>query len=95
MMALPHPISPWTRKPSLNGWSITNTATLVSSLSFTARSVVDCTMNEEFKDYKIVKLPPNGPKPGQSTRAWLYGKGKEEEEFQKLIDAQSFKGKRK
>jgi hypothetical protein len=52
-------------------------------------------MNEEFKDYKIVKLPPNGPKPGQSTSAWLYGKGKEEEEFKKLIDAQSFKGKRK
>jgi hypothetical protein len=51
-------------------------------------------MNEEFKDYKIVKLPRNGPKPGQSTKAWLYGKGKEEEEFQKLIDAQSFKGKR-
>jgi hypothetical protein len=52
-------------------------------------------MNDEFKDYKIVKLPRNGPKPGQSTNAWLYGKGKEEEEFRKLIDAQSFKGKHK
>jgi hypothetical protein len=41
MMALPHPIFPWTRKPSLNGWSITNTATIVSSLSFTARSVAN------------------------------------------------------
>jgi hypothetical protein len=45
--------------------------------------------------FKVIKLPPNGPKPGQSTNAWLYGKGKEEKEFQKLIDAQSFKGKRK
>jgi hypothetical protein len=45
--------------------------------------------------FKIIKLPPNGPKPGQSTRAWLYGKGKEEKKFQKLIDAQSFKGKHK
>ena len=52
-------------------------------------------MNDEFKDYKIVKLPRNGPKPGQSTKAWLYGKGKEEKEFQKLIDNQSFQGKRK
>lgn len=45
--------------------------------------------------FKIIKLPPNGPKPGQSTSAWLYGKSKEEKEFQKLIDAQSFKGKHK
>lgn len=45
--------------------------------------------------FKVIKLPPNGPKPGQSTKAWLYGKGREEKEFQKLIDAQSFQGKRK
>ena len=25
---------------------------------------------------KIIKLPRNGPKPGQSTEAWLYGKNK-------------------
>lgn len=25
---------------------------------------------------RIIKLPRNGPKPGQSTEAWLYGKDK-------------------
>ena len=26
------------------------------------------------KEFKVVKLPRNGPKNGQSTRAWLHGK---------------------
>lgn len=25
---------------------------------------------------RLIKLPRNGPKPGQSTEAWLYGKNK-------------------
>ena len=25
---------------------------------------------------RLIKLPRNGPKPGQSTAAWLYGKDK-------------------
>jgi hypothetical protein len=52
-------------------------------------------MNEEFRNFKIVKLPPNGPKPGQSTRAWLYGKKQEEKKFRKILDAQDFLGKHK
>ena len=27
-------------------------------------------------DFRLIKLPRNGPKPGQSTSAWLYGKDK-------------------
>jgi len=33
-------------------------------------------MNQPFS---IVKLPRNGPKPGQSTSAWLHGKSKHEQ----------------
>jgi hypothetical protein len=33
------------------------------------------TMNQP----KITKLPRNGPKPGQSVSAWLYGKNKSEQ----------------
>lgn len=29
--------------------------------------------------FKVTKLKPNGPKPGQSTEAWLYGKTKADE----------------
>jgi hypothetical protein len=29
---------------------------------------------------RIIKLPRNGPKPGQSMDAWLYGKSKSEQE---------------
>jgi hypothetical protein len=25
---------------------------------------------------RVTKLPPNGPKPGQSVSSWLYGKDK-------------------
>ena len=35
-------------------------------------------MGEPFRqtmpEPRIIKLPRNGPKPGQSTSAWLYGK---------------------
>lgn len=33
--------------------------------------------------FKVIKLRANGPKPGQATSAWLYGKQREEAEFQK------------
>ena len=33
-------------------------------------------MREDVENFKVIKLSPNGPKPGQSTRHWLYGKGK-------------------
>ena len=29
---------------------------------------------------RIIKFPRNGPKPGQSVSAWLYGKDKSEQE---------------
>jgi len=44
--------------------------------------------------FKVIKLAPNGPKKGQSTKAWLYGKEREEKEFKKRLDTQFFKGKR-
>jgi hypothetical protein len=31
--------------------------------------------------FKVIRLPRNGPKPGQSTNAWLYGKEKEQQRF--------------
>lgn len=37
---------------------------------------------------KIIKLPRNGPKPGQSTESWLYGKDKN---CQKERDAAAWK----
>jgi len=34
---------------------------------------------------RIIRLPRNGPKPGQSTGAWLYGKDKtEQRELERL-----------
>ena len=33
--------------------------------------------------FKFTRLPPNGPKPGQSVNAWIYGKTKAHHE---LID---------
>jgi hypothetical protein len=44
--------------------------------------------------FKIINLPRNGPKPGQSTKAWLYGKEQEAKEFQRKLDGQD-QGKRK
>lgn len=45
---------------------------------------------------KIIRLPRNGPKPGQSTEAWLFGKHKHE---QRLLEQERWKaakaGKRK
>lgn len=31
-------------------------------------------MQDPYKDFKVTKLPRNGPKPGQSTDAWVFGK---------------------
>ena len=31
--------------------------------------------------FKVTKLKPNGPKPGQSVDDWLYGKEKGRQEF--------------
>ena len=35
-------------------------------------------------EFKVIKLPRNGPKPGQSTKAWFYGKEREQQYFEKL-----------
>jgi hypothetical protein len=40
---------------------------------------------------KIIRLPRNGPKPGQSTEAWLYGKQKHE---QKVLEHERWKAVR-
>ena len=32
-------------------------------------------------EFKLTKLPPNGPKPGQTTDQWLYGRQKAHEEL--------------
>ena len=39
--------------------------------------------------FKVTKLKPNGPKNGQSADAWLYGKQKEERDFQDRIQHDS------
>lgn len=39
--------------------------------------------------FKVTKLKPNGPKAGQSTDAWMYGKEKEEQDFQERIQHDS------
>jgi hypothetical protein len=41
---------------------------------------------------KIIRLPRNGPKPGQSTSAWLYGKQRSEE---KALEQERWKSLRK
>ena len=41
---------------------------------------------------KIIRLPRNGPKPGQSTSAWLYGKQRAEE---KALEQERWKSLRK
>jgi hypothetical protein len=50
--------------------------------------------NSVLDGFKVIKLPRNGPKPGQSTRAWLYGKEQEAKEFRRRLDGQD-QGKRK
>jgi len=47
------------------------------------------------KDYKIIKLPRNGPKPGQPMKAWLYGKDKETEKVRKIIEWREFGGRKR
>jgi hypothetical protein len=44
--------------------------------------------------FKVIKLPPNGPKPGQSMDAWLHGKDKDTERTRKAIETRQFNGKR-
>jgi hypothetical protein len=34
----------------------------------------------QMNEPRIIKLPRNGPKPGQSVSAWLHGKDKSEQE---------------
>jgi hypothetical protein len=41
---------------------------------------------------KIIRLPRNGPKPGQSTSAWLYGKQRAED---KALEQQRWNSLRK
>ncbi len=36
---------------------------------------------EQGVEYKVIRLKRNGPKPGQSSDAWLYGKQKGHEEL--------------
>ena len=44
-------------------------------------------MREDIENFKVIKLSRNGPKPGQSTRNWLYGKDKHmTEEIQRIKD---------
>ena len=45
--------------------------------------------------FKVIKLPPNGPKPGQSVDAWLYGKDKDTERTRKILEQRQFNGRRK
>jgi hypothetical protein len=33
-------------------------------------------LSRTMPEPRLIKLPRNGPKPGQSTEAWLYGKDK-------------------
>lgn len=44
----------------------------------------------EEKEFKVIKLPRNGPKPGQSVNAWLYGKKLEENRFQQIKEKKAF-----
>ena len=37
------------------------------------------TNDPQLPNARIIRLPRNGPKPGQSTEAWLYGKSKWEQ----------------
>ena len=41
--------------------------------------------------FKLIKLPRNGPKPGQSTGAWLAGKDLEQKRFQSALDGKAKK----
>ena len=42
-------------------------------------------MTDSPQEPRITRLPRNGPKPGQSTASWLYGKQKrEQKELERL-----------
>jgi hypothetical protein len=48
-----------------------------------------------MKEPRITKLPRNGPKPGQSVSAWLYGKDKSEQaELERLRWEQAKRNKK-
>lgn len=34
---------------------------------------------------KVIRLPRNGPKPGQSMRSWLQGKAQGDRQWQRLV----------
>lgn len=54
-----------------------------------------CPKRMDDQNFKIIKLPRNGPKPGQSTKAWLYGKDKETEKVRKIIEWREFGGRKR
>lgn len=43
-------------------------------------------------EFKVVRLKPNGPKANQSTDAWLYGKEREQQDFDRLKDRKIQRG---
>ena len=48
----------------------------------------------KFANFTVVKLPRNGPKAGQSTSAWLHGKGSEDRQWGHRKNAFKATGKR-
>ena len=46
------------------------------------------------KEPKIIKLPRNGPKNGQSMDAWLHGKAKGDQEWEKIKKRKSWQALR-
>jgi len=50
-------------------------------------------MTPEPPEFKIVKLPRNGPKPGQSTESWLHGKDKHEKKRRRQDEWKAMRGK--
>ena len=40
--------------------------------------------------FKVIKLKRNGPKPGQTTEQWLYGKRNADAEFDKQAERQKY-----
>lgn len=44
---------------------------------------------------RIIRIPRNGPKPGQSTQDWLYGKSKSEEREMERLRWQTIKRNKK
>ena len=44
---------------------------------------------------KIIRLPRNGPKPGQSVRDWLYGKERSEQRDMERLRWEAIRTKKK